>query len=232
MIRLTRGPLPAILERHGAEWTHEYLRRLNGDATIAAAADTRYRHPEIKEAVLRDSHDKCVYCESRPRAVSPGDVEHVQPKAIAPERILAWDNLVFSCTTCNTSKGTYWSVEAPLLDPYHDEPAEHLSFVGPMAMHRTPSGELACARLRLNRASLLERRVERLEEIAGLLRRLEALPAGSDRAALEAVLVEESADDGEYAAAVREYVALVGGPSVTRSEGGISGRAAPEEPVS
>jgi hypothetical protein len=208
MIRLTRGARPPVLDLNADQWRDEYLRLRAGDTSVPAAAAIRYRHPEIKEAVLRDSRGKCAYCESRPRAVSPGDVEHVEPKARAPERVVDWTNLTFACSWCNSYKGEYWSDDTPLLDPYHDEPRQHLFFIGPMVRFSSPRGELTRSLLRLNRASLLESRNERLEAIESLIQRYKAMPDGPDRGALEQVIREEARDDQEYSAAVSDFLQL------------------------
>jgi hypothetical protein len=54
--------------------------------------------------------------------------------------------------------------------------------------------------------SLFERRKERIEQLQLLIDRLEELPPGPLRDALEATLVTEVADDKEYAAVAREFV--------------------------
>lgn len=44
----------------------------------------------------------CLYCET---STSP-DVEHVQPKALYPDRAFQYDNYLMACNPCNTRKGS------------------------------------------------------------------------------------------------------------------------------
>ncbi|GAA2349117.1 hypothetical protein [Dactylosporangium salmoneum] len=76
----------------------------------------------IKEALLNAQHGKCVYCESLPRSVAHGDVEHFRPKAGYDEghgynyggyfwNAYTWSNLFYSCQVCNqTYKGNLFPV--------------------------------------------------------------------------------------------------------------------------
>ena len=46
----------------------------------------------------------CAYCESN----ASGEVDHFQPKSLFPHLVYCWDNWVFSCRDCNSSKGSKW----------------------------------------------------------------------------------------------------------------------------
>jgi hypothetical protein len=52
----------------------------------------RYRHPEIKAALLYETHHKCAYCESKIGHNCPGDIEHKIPKARRQDLIFNWNN--------------------------------------------------------------------------------------------------------------------------------------------
>lgn len=80
-----------------------------------------------KEQLLEDQHNKCCFCESNFRHVSPGDVEHFRPKGgyqqFHHEPIqkpgyywLAydWENLLIACENCNRSEKKNLF---PLLEP-------------------------------------------------------------------------------------------------------------------
>src|SRR5258708_1947390 len=69
---------------------------------------------ELKWHLFELFHGKCAYCESKPQAVSTGDVEHYRPKAKVKEDSrhpgyywLAYDitNLLPSCESCNRNFG-------------------------------------------------------------------------------------------------------------------------------
>ena len=209
MIKRTRGAAPAILVSKAEEWTKEFAAFDGPQASMPRATRFRYRHTDIKEAVRRDAAGKCVYCESLVNQVHPGEIEHVSPVSKRPDLVVEWTNLTFVCTECNREKRDYYQPELPLLDPFEDEPAEHLAFDGPLVLHRTgaPRGEITVRTLKLNaRKALFERRKERLEQLQILIDRVEALPSGPLREALEATLASEVGDDKEYTAVGREFV--------------------------
>lgn len=77
----------------------------------------------IKEALMTSHFGKCVFCESKVRAIAHGDVEHFRPKAGYDQghtfnhdgyfwRAYAWENLYFSCQVCNQ---VYKNNDFPLL---------------------------------------------------------------------------------------------------------------------
>lgn len=60
---------------------------------------------------LRDEFAfRCIYCLDREKFSSDGEhrfaVEHVEPKSASPQRKNDYENVVYSCTRCNTLKGT------------------------------------------------------------------------------------------------------------------------------
>jgi 5-methylcytosine-specific restriction endonuclease McrA len=152
MIKLSRGPKPSILERNAATWTAEFTAHVGPLSTMSATTRYRYRASEIKTAVKRDSHSKCIYCESCVSQVHPGEIEHILPASKRRDLVVDWDNLAFVCTECNREKSDYLEPELPLVNPYVDEPKEYLAFYGPIIHHRTGSarGEITVRRLRLS----------------------------------------------------------------------------------
>lgn len=210
MIRLRRGTKPAVLESNSTAWTEEFVGHEGPLSSMPATQRYRYRHPDIKVAVKSDSHGKCIYCESYISHVHPGEIEHIAPVSVRPELVLDWENLAYVCTECNREKGAYFEPSLPLLDPFVDDPDEHLVFYGPMVLHRTGSarGEVTVLELKLGRAGLIERRKERIEQLKRLVDRISALPAGPQRSSLERVLSEEQRDDKAYAATAREFIRL------------------------
>src|SRR5947209_8328121 len=127
MIRLNKGPKPQILTENEAAWTATVA---NGEATPAEKA--RYRHPEIKEALVSETHGKCAYCESKLQHIHHGDIEHIYPKSLALEKTFEWENLTLACEICNQNKSNKDPFLEQILDPYSVEPSEHLFFAGPL----------------------------------------------------------------------------------------------------
>jgi hypothetical protein len=108
----------------------------------------------FKEHIFGIFHNKCAYCESPVGAGDYGAVEHFRPKARVDGEgkhlgyyWLAFrpENYLPTCDRCNTTKGNKFPLERRsrraftprsnlarerplLLDPYEDDPGEHLEF--------------------------------------------------------------------------------------------------------
>jgi hypothetical protein len=208
MIKLAKHPKPQVLVDNEAAWTDEYLRLIAGDVSVPAAAATRYRDPAIKAALEVETSEKCGYCESKVPPVYPGACEHIAPKAMFPERVVDWDNLTYACFECNRAKGSYYDAAAPLLNPYTDDPGDHLRFVGPLCFEVPGSaqGLLTRQRLALNRMGLIERRKEKLERLQYMVATWSAMPQGSARDQYEIEIRRESGADREYTAASMAFL--------------------------
>lgn len=120
MIKITKGPVPAILARSEEAWTNTLLTKIRtGDAPTENELG-KYKHPEIKAALVQETHGKCAYCESKFGHIAYGDVEHIVPKSRAPENRYSWTNLTIACDRCNTNKGD----AEGFVDPNTDDPDE------------------------------------------------------------------------------------------------------------
>jgi hypothetical protein len=148
---------------------------------------------DLKQYLFEIFNGKCAYCEGYVRHVAFGDVEHYRPKKALNEKgvdhpgyyWLAYEetNLLPSCELCNRKRkrnrfpvsNGFWArcpdevvLEEPLLlNPYEDNPGEHLEF-NPVSnespfstvLGRTPKGEKSVEIYNLNRLALAERRGE------------------------------------------------------------------------
>ena len=107
---------------------------------------------------------RCVYCLSRERWKPEGQdafsVDHVRPQATHPDETGDYDNLVYACCSCNSSRR-----ELPLpLDPVRDALAGHLRIAATgMAEPLTDAGRRLVELCHLNRAVLVEFRREFLQ---------------------------------------------------------------------
>ncbi|MFB9080585.1 hypothetical protein ACFFLS_20845 [Flavobacterium procerum] len=117
MIFVEKGPAPACLLVPDNVWHKETKSAINHYKHTNQTKNfnfTKYRSPEIKNALKAVFGRKCAYCESDYAKVSDGDVEHFRPKGRVegkkPETPgyywLAndWDNLLISCQHCNQSR--------------------------------------------------------------------------------------------------------------------------------
>lgn len=205
MIRLAKGPEPAVLRRNAGTWTAELVQCVEKGETPTKGMLDRYRNDEIKEALRKETHEKCAYCESKPLHVTYGDIEHITPKDQDPQLRYAWANLTLACDVCNTNKGK----QGGLIDPYKDDPEREFAFLGPMLIALPDgNGERTVDVLKLNRIQLIERRKERIENLMTQVYRLNETHDRERRAFLRAKIIEhETKSDREYAACARAIIA-------------------------
>ena len=212
MIKLEKGAVPKILEDKSEEWKQTLLEKLSlGTATPTEKA--RYRHPEIKAALVTETHGKCAYCESKLRHIHRGDVEHIAPKSLSPELTFEWTNLTLACEICNQNKSDKDPKHFQILDPYVVDPDLHLMFLGPFVVPTgTPQGISTRLILDLDRPGLVERRKEKLEKIMSILGTASRgdLPLEIRKAILRDVQRHEAGESAEYSAmantAVGEFI--------------------------
>ncbi|RKH29464.1 retron system putative HNH endonuclease [Corallococcus sicarius] len=213
MIRVHRGRAPAALARNQKQWRKSLARAKTAEQRKLALR--RYRHDDIKNALVAAFHGKCAYCESYIRHVDYGHIEHFRPQSKYPAKAFDWTNLLLACGVCNGSahKGDAFPLKAhggPLINPCAEEPAQHLSFeYDPVAQlasvrGRTPRGQTTETRLGLNRNDLRAYRSKQLKKLWFIAQR-----AGQDPEARR--LLEEAASPSEpfsaFAAALRAAVA-------------------------
>ena len=208
MIRLKKHAKPAVLAENEQAWTEEYLRYRNDPDSAPAASRFRYRNPEIKTVILGESYKKCVYCESRVTHVYRGETDHILPVKHRPELIYDWQNLAFVCKRCNEEKLDYYEPQEPLINPFVDDPADHMTFFGPLPLHvpGDDKGYRTIETLYLKRPELFERRVEALNRVQSLLDKWATKPEGRTKELVKAEILELAAPDAEYAATVRAFL--------------------------
>jgi len=138
----------------------------------------RYRHHEIKAALLEETYHKCVYCESKVGHNCPGDIEHKIPKARRLDLIFDWNNMTIACNECNRRKSDYYDPECMFLDPNVDDVEKLVIHVGPFVFNvpGESRSEVTIRVLELSsfhgRKELLARKVERIELIRNLAERI------------------------------------------------------------
>ena len=173
MIKLTKGPEPFTLKNNSATWTTELLSFKQKGLNIPDSLKNNYNQMDIKDALRVETNGHCMYCESPINHVSPEHIEHIKPKALDkfPELTFTWTNLGLACPVCNINKGDNYDPAMAFINPYAEEPKDFISVFGALLYHKAASerGEYTVGQLQLNRASLLERRKERLDLICGLL---------------------------------------------------------------
>ncbi|MGL4463110.1 MAG: retron system putative HNH endonuclease [Planctomycetia bacterium] len=171
----------------------------------------KYRHRQVKDALVDIFHGKCAYCESRILHVDYGHIEHFRPKAGPKGRLdltFTWTNLLLACGVCNgggNKSDHFPDVEdgGPIVDPCDDDPAQHFEFryddaIGLASVYgSTVRGEQTEKILGLNRQHLRAHRSEFVKKLSVL-----AHFAATNQQAAELLAAAKSAG-GEYAAFAR-----------------------------
>lgn len=206
MIKLAKSSIPDILKKRAAKWTSELLDAISANSDSKKYKESKYRHPEIKGALIAETHGKCAYCESKIRHIAYGDIEHIIPKSIIPERAFDWINLTLGCDICNTNKGNYLG---DLIDPYQTEPSIHLLIEGPLIIPAPGSeeGRVTERTLDLNRLDLVERRIEKIQSLMAQIQLFVNEQNQNFKDVLRRDIEQhETADSKEYAALARHLV--------------------------
>jgi uncharacterized protein (TIGR02646 family) len=205
MIKLVKGPEPAVLARHATEWTAELIQVMGAGGDIDAVKSSRYGHKEVKEALLEETNEKCAYCESKPLHVTFGDVEHICPKGVDPLRAYDWQNLTLACSVCNNKK----RAKVDIVDPYLDEPDVAFEFYGPWLTEiaATPNAKRTRIELDLNRKELLSQRGEQLAKIRSELVENRANPDANERRLTEeAIIAHYESSFSQFSACARHFL--------------------------
>jgi len=105
----------------------------------------------------------CGYCGVREQDVGAElTIDHFQPRSKNGQD--ETDNYVYCCHACNEFKGAYWQPDSSdrILHPHRDDLALHLIEDDDGSLKAlTATGAFHIARLHLNRAALVEFRLER-----------------------------------------------------------------------
>lgn len=104
MIKLIKSQEPDVLAQNGKQWTSDLMGYVKSGSKIPEGIKNKYNHPDIKRALINETHGKCMYCESYISAVAPEHIEHYRPKAVYPEKTFEWNNLGLACPWCNIKK--------------------------------------------------------------------------------------------------------------------------------
>lgn len=210
MIFLIKGPEPSILKEKGKEWLDNLDAAIKDGVKKLDYLKSKYRHHEIKSAIVKETYGKCAYCESKIMHTSFGDIEHIIPKSKNTKFYFLWSNLTLACDICNNRKSEFDPEDGDIIDPYTTEPSDHLTFSGTLMFALgTELGKQTRTILELNRAELLERRRERLEQLTSVLEDLLSpnLSLSARKAIMSDFKTTELADSAPYAAMARAFAA-------------------------
>ena len=134
MIPVKRQPADPELLALLADRTDEVVKKgADSAAATSVWSNSRTAKREIRELLqdMAPAIQRCMYCLD-----SQGtDIDHFQPKALAPLRTFDWLNHLLACSFCNSNakREAYprdeETGECLLLDPSIDDPADHLKLL-------------------------------------------------------------------------------------------------------
>ncbi len=208
MIRLKKTDIPNSLRDHKEEWTNDLMEYVKKGESIPASIKNRYNQDDIREQLKKETHGKCMYCESTIGQVAFEHIEHYRPKSKYPKLTFEWTNLGLSCPKCNINKLNEFDEAYPIINPYVDNPEDYLLFLGTMVIHKPTNkrGEITETLLDLNRPELMEARKERIDAIRNLVDKYSAETNATLKALLQKEIIKEMAEDKPYSRCVKSVV--------------------------
>lgn len=206
MRTVTKGPVPPVLEANATTWTAEFIAN-----KTSAALRYRYRHPEIKAALVAETYGKCVYCESKIGHNTPGDVEHKVPSSVDESKHFDWSNLTISCAECNRRKNNYFDTIKPFLDPYIHNVEDLLVHAGPIVCWKAGVAEAEVTVKILDLSSgarfhLIGRKIEKIEEMNTLIERLNEVTGTFLEPLIKLEIERKASPASEYSGMVKSYL--------------------------
>lgn len=131
-----------------------------------------WNKPYIRTALLAMFNEKCGYCEVKVNQEGFAPIEHFFAKAIYPNEVVTWGNLLLICTRCNTFKGNFDTKKNPFVHPIFDNPKVHLGFKVFRFYKKTEAGKNTIQILKLNDDNRQKMRLELQNSIVIQLQRL------------------------------------------------------------
>ena len=168
-----------------------------------ARAHALSRHTDIKNALITETNGKCAYCESKLQHIHHGDVEHIYPKSLDPNKSFEWENLTIACEICNQNKSNKDPNLEYIIDPYVIDPSSHLLFMGAIVYPLTQTfGKSTEVLLDLNRSALCERRKEKLDQVMRIFETIlnENIPLVTRKVIYDNLLSNEGSSSSAYSA--------------------------------
>lgn len=116
-----RMDAPAGLDRTDREFKRCIAGMAREDAYkfyLANQGKFQYNTEETKAEFASMNYKRCSFCTQRiQNFTTEMTVEHIETKRDCPDKIFRWDNLLCSCSTCNTKRSTKKYEGGKYLDP-------------------------------------------------------------------------------------------------------------------
>jgi uncharacterized protein (TIGR02646 family) len=135
MIQNSKKDIPEILQKNQLEWTARLVNLVKEYGAydkipegIKNDAINKYRHDEIKNAVVKITEGKCIFCESYIEDVDYTNIEHFYPKSLYPKFTFKWSNLFPACRKCNIPKDNFDTKNNPFIHPINDNGEDYFEY--------------------------------------------------------------------------------------------------------
>ncbi len=206
MRKIVKSPEPQALIDNKDSWKSTL------ENNPSAHNRNKYRHPDIKRALVDETYNKCVYCESKIGHNCPGDTEHKIPKSARPDLTFEWDNMTIACSECNRRKSDYYDQACMFLDPNTDNVEDLVRHLGPFVYNKPGNkrSEVTIRILELNsntaRNALIGRKIEKLESTNLLIERIAVEDNAIIKDFLHKLLSESYHISAEYSGMIKTSV--------------------------
>ncbi|MFD2787033.1 HNH endonuclease [Hymenobacter rubripertinctus] len=173
MVKIDKKPEPIVLANNKNHWTTLLMGHIARGEVVPSSLSSNYNQTEVKSILKEESRGKCMYCESNVSHVAYEHIEHIKPKAKDkyPDLTFEWNNLGLACPKCNINKSDNYDDNLPFINPYSEDPELSLFSLGPWIypMPGNDRGFITEQTIQLNRVDLIEKRLERINEIRRLI---------------------------------------------------------------
>jgi HNH endonuclease len=210
MRNLYKLPKPEMLIINEANWLANHLADPDNETKRS-----RYREKSIKKILKDETHNKCVYCESKIGHNTPGDIEHKIPTSKDNSKRFDWNNLTIACSECNRRKNDYYKIGMEFLDPYTDDVESILEHYGPIVFWQTGNAraEISLKTLELNNTSrfeLISQKLSKLNELAHIIERFNNETNVTLKQLLKEQLKQMTDVSSEYSAMTHSFLKTKG----------------------
>lgn len=209
MIKINRNATqPPSLAANATSWKAEVLAHIANGEDIPKSLKNKYNQSDVKSAIKLDAKGKCMYCESKPLGTGFGEIEHIKPKKTYRDLIFEWVNLGLACQKCNNNKRDTYDTACPPIDPYTEDPSDHLIPLGPIILAKPGDdrGTHTLDLLDLNRPELVEKRNRKVIEINNFIQMIAKLPDTAKKTAMARQLKVYIDENAEFAFIARDVM--------------------------
>lgn len=143
---------------------------VRGELVVRQPVPEVNEYGEYRRYLRHDFFYSCAYCTltEAEAATIRFTIDHFEPSSISPHLEKVYENLMYTCDTCNIRKGDLWPPEVardagiryfrPDLDLFQDHFAIKVSARGIELQATSPVGEFSIEQIDLNRQALLRLR--------------------------------------------------------------------------